>query len=312
MSQPSEISVVERHWQAAVRRFENYMRLERGLSENSVEAYKRDVKKLAEFVLMEYPHLEIREVELRHLQHFIQLLAEWQLSPSSQARIVSGVRTFFNYLEEVENLPANPAENLQTPVAEYFLPDTLSVEEIEAVINAVDLSTNEGHRNRAILEVLYGCGVRVSELISLRLSDLMLDLGFIRVRGKGRKERLIPLGRHAAESLRLYITHVRAAQPVAPGNENIIFLNRRGKALSRVMIFYIVKKAAQDAGITKNVSPHTFRHSFATHLIERGADLIAVRDMLGHESVVTTGIYTHLSREHLKKVVNQCHPAANW
>ncbi|MCS7019623.1 MAG: site-specific tyrosine recombinase [Cytophagales bacterium] len=309
MSSPTNL---EKHWQAVIRRFENYLRLERGFSENSVEAYRRDVKKLAEFVCMAYPLLESQQVELCHLQHFIQLLAEWQLSPSSQARIISGIRTFFKYLEEVENLPHNPAEHLQPPVVDYLLPDTLSVEEIEKIINSIDLSQNEGHRNRAILEVLYSCGVRVSELIALRLSDLMLDLGFIRVRGKGRKERLIPIGRHAIESLQLYLTHVRAQQPIAPGNENIIFLNRYGKALSRIMIFYIVRKAAQQAGIQKNVSPHTFRHSFATHLIERGADLIAVRDMLGHESIVTTGIYTHLSREHLKEVVNQCHPASNW
>ncbi len=301
-----------KHWQAVIRRFENYLRLERGLTENSVEAYKRDIEKLAAFVAVDYPTLESSQISLHELQQFMAFLTDLQLSHNTQARIISGIRTFFRYLEDVENLPENPAEHLQAPVNQYFLPDTLSIEEVEAVINAVDLSQNEGHRNRAILEVLYGCGVRVSELISLRLSDLMLDVGFIRVRGKGRKERLIPIGKHASEALRIYIAHVRAQQTIAKGHENVIFLNRNGKALSRVMIFYIVRKAVANAGINKTVSPHTFRHSFATHLIERGADLIAVRDMLGHESIVTTGIYAHLNREHLKEVVEQCHPAARW
>lgn len=303
---------VSKHWQAVIRRFDNYLRLERGFTDNSVDAYKRDIKKLAEFICMYYPHTESTQVTLRELQHFLEFLTELQLSYSSQARIVSGVRTFFKYLEEAENLPQSPAENLQAPVTQYFLPDTLSVEEIEAVIHAVDLSRPEGLRNRAILEVLYGCGVRVSELTALRISDLMYDLGFLRVRGKGRKERIIPIGKHALAALKNYMEHVRSRQTIVPGYENVIFLNRKGKALSRVMIFYIVRKAVAAAGINKTVSPHTFRHSFATHLVERGADLIAVRDMLGHESIVTTGIYTHLSREHLKQVVNQCHPAAHW
>jgi len=312
MSKTALVKSNDKHWHSAIKRFENYLRLERGFTDNSVDAYKRDVKKLAKFICMDYPDLESTQVELGHLQQFIAFLTEIQLSHSTQARIVSGIRTFFKYLEEVENLPHNPAENLQAPVTQYFLPDTLSIQEIEAVINAVDLSQNEGHRNRAILEVLYSCGVRVSELIALRITDFLPDLGFIRVRGKGRKERLIPIGRHAIQALNLYLHHVRAQQPVVRGHENIIFLNRNGKALSRVMIFYIVRKAVQNAGINKKVSPHTFRHSFATHLIERGADLISVRDMLGHESIITTGIYTHVSREHLKEVVNQCHPAAQW
>ncbi|WP_250631649.1 tyrosine recombinase [Rhodoflexus caldus] len=312
MSETTLVKANEKHWQAAIRRFENYLRLERGFTENSVDAYKRDIKKLAEFICMDYPYLESRQIELCHLQRFMKFLTELQLSHSTQARIVSGIRTFFKYMEEVENLPSNPAESLQAPVTQYFLPDTLSVQEIEAVINAVDLSQNEGHRNRAILEVLYSCGVRVSELIALRITDFLPDLGFIRVRGKGRKERLIPIGKHATQALELYLNHVRPQQPIAQGHENIIFLNRNGKALSRVMIFYIVRKAVKSAGISKTVSPHTFRHSFATHLIERGADLLSVRDMLGHESIITTGIYTHVSREHLKQVVNQCHPAAQW
>jgi integrase/recombinase XerD len=312
MSETALVKTNEKHWQAAIRRFENYLRLERGFAENSVDAYKRDIKKLAEFVCMDYPDLVSHQIELCHLQQFMQFLAGLQLSHSTQARIVSGVRTFFKYLEEVESLPKNPAENLQPPVTQSFLPDTLSVQEIEAVINAVDLSQNEGHRNRAILEVLYSCGVRVSELIALRITDFLPHLGFIRVRGKGRKERLIPIGKHAIQALEMYLNHVRPQQPIAQGHENIIFLNRNGKALSRVMIFYIVRNAVRNAGINKTVSPHTFRHSFATHLIERGADLISVRDMLGHESIITTGIYTHVSREHLKEVVNQCHPAAQW
>lgn len=312
MSETVLIKTNEKHWQAAIRRFENYLRLERGFTDNSVDAYKRDIKKLAEFIFMDYSHLESHQVELRHLQRFMEFLTELQLSHSTQARIVSGIRTFFKYLEEVESLSKNPAENLQAPVTQSFLPDTLSVHEVEAVINAVDLSQNEGHRNRAILEVLYSCGVRVSELIALRMTDFLPDLGFIRVRGKGRKERLIPVGKHAIQALELYLNHIRPQQPIAQGHENIIFLNRNGKALSRVMIFYIVRKTVSHAGINKTVSPHTFRHSFATHLIERGADLLSVRDMLGHESIITTGIYTHVSREHLKEVVNQCHPAAQW
>ncbi|MCS6968322.1 MAG: tyrosine recombinase [Cytophagales bacterium] len=299
-------------WQAAIKRFEIYLRLERNFSPHSVEAYLRDVKKLAEFICTEYGQISYQQIQLSHLEHFMAFLTEIQLTHSSQARIVAGVRAFFSYLVQVEQLPHNPAEHLHPPVTQYFLPDTLSVEEVQAILNAIDLSKKEGYRNKAIIETLYSCGVRVSELISLRLSDFMPEVGLIRVQGKGRKQRIIPIGKHAIEAINDYLLHGRSHQPIAKGHENYIFLNRKGKALSRVMIFYIVRQAATAAGIAKNVSPHTFRHSFATHLVERGADLIAVRDMLGHESIATTGIYTHLSREHLKRIVNQCHPAAHW
>lgn len=295
-------------WEPYKKGFKAYLQLERSLSVNSIEAYLSDIEKLTSFLLSTERKKNPSEVTLDDLQQFIRWVAELGMTPSSQARIISGIRTFYKYclLEDIS--PVDPTSLLEAPKLKRSLPDVLSFSEIETLINGIDLSTPEGTRNKAILETMYSCGLRVSEVVNLKLSQLHLDVGFVRVLGKGAKERLVPVGSSAIKYLTIYYETVRVHQPVQTGEEDIVFLNRRGRRLSRVMIFLIIKDLAKTTGIAKNISPHTFRHSFATHLVEGGADLRAVQEMLGHESITTTEIYTHLDREFLRRTLEQFHP----
>ncbi len=296
-------------WEGYKKGFKAYLQLERSLSDNSVEAYLRDVEKLTEYLLATDQAKTPGDVELKDLQHFIQWIAELGMTATSQSRIISGIRGFYHYclLEKIS--ATNPSTLLDAPKTKRALPDFLSFEEIEKIIAQIDLSTNDGGRNKAILETMYSCGLRVSELVNLKISCLYLDVGFIRVIGKGDKERLVPIGTDAIKFIKIYKDDIRVHQSIQTGFEDILFLNNRGKNLSRVMIFYIIKSLAQKAEIKKNISPHTFRHSFATHLVEGGADLRAVQEMLGHESITTTEIYTHLDRDFLRNTLQQFHPA---
>ncbi|TLU99150.1 site-specific tyrosine recombinase XerD [Dyadobacter luticola] len=295
-------------WQSYIKHFKNYLRLERSLSGNSVEAYVRDVEKLAEFVDLAKIDLPPAKIEEKHLSAFLRYLAELGLSAHSQARMLSGIKAFFKYLLLENEITEDPTELLESPRLPRKLPDVLSYEEIESMLAAVDHSTPEGTRNRAIIEVLYSSGLRVSELTGLLITHCYFDIGFIRILGKGDKVRLVPIGQEAIKYTRLYLDHVRTEIAPKKDSEDIVFLNRRGGQLTRVMIFLIIKDLAEKAGISKNVSPHTFRHSFATHLIEGGASLRAVQEMLGHESITTTEIYTHLDRDYLRQVVTEFHP----
>lgn len=296
-------------WDAYKKGYKAYLQLEKSLSDNSVEAYLRDVDKLTTWMEITQQPRQPGEFTLKELQRFIQWIGELGLTATSQARIISGIRGFYRYCLVENIVTTDPTELLETPRLRRALPDVLSFEEIESIIGQLDVSTTDGGRNKAILETMYSCGLRVSEVVNLRISCLYLDVGFIRVTGKGDKERLVPIGRDAIKYIRIYKDNIRVHQPQVKGFEDILFLNRFGKSLSRVMIFYIIKDLAQKAGITKNISPHTFRHSFATHLVEGGADLRAVQEMLGHESITTTEIYTHLDRDFLRATLNQFHPA---
>lgn len=295
-------------WEPYKKGFKAYLQLERSLSENSIEAYLNDVEKLTTFLLANDIKKTPDLIELTDLQKFIKWIAELGMTPSSQSRIISGLRTFYKYclLEDVSKV--DPTVLLEAPKLKRALPDVLTFEEIENIIAQIDLSTAEGTRNKAILETLYSCGLRVSEVVNLKLSQLFLDVGFLRVFGKGSKERLVPIGSSAIKYIGIYRNTVRSHMTIQPGEEDILFLNRRGKRLTRVMVFLIIKDLVNKAGITKNISPHTFRHSFATHLVEGGADLRAVQEMLGHESITTTEIYTHLDREFLRKTLEKFHP----
>ena len=295
-------------WEPYKKGFKSYLQLERSLSENSVAAYMQDINRLTEFLLEKSPKTPA-EVELKDLQKFIAWIAKAGMNSASQARMISGIRSFYKYclLENISK--KDPSTLLEAPKLKRALPDVLSFDEIENIISQIDLSKPEGGRNKAILETMYSCGLRVSELVNLKISNLHLEVGFIRVVGKGDKERLVPIGRSAAKLITIYKNNIRVHIPVQPGNKDILFLNRRGSRMSRVMIFLIIKELTKKAGIKKNISPHTFRHSFATHLIEGGADLRAVQEMLGHESITTTEIYTHLDRNFLRKTLEQFHPA---
>lgn len=288
-----------------VERFRQYLILEKSLSAKTAEAYLHDVGLLDEFL----GEKKLENVEVADLQDFAKYLQKDQeVKATSQARILSGVRAFYRFLVLEGTLETNPAQLIDTPKLARKLPTVLSVPEVEAIINAVDLSLPEGHRNRAMIEVLYSCGLRVSELIDLQLSCLFFDEGYIRVIGKGNKERIVPIGSTAQKAIRLYVEGYRMSLKIKKGDADIVFLNRRGGRLSRVMVFHIVKELAEKAGITKEISPHTFRHSFATHLVEGGADLRAVQEMLGHESITTTEIYTHLDREYVQSTIALHHP----
>ena len=288
-----------------VERFRQYLILEKSLSAKTAEAYLHDVGLLDEFL----GEKKLENVEISDLQDFAKYLQKDQeVKATSQARILSGVRAFYRFLVLEGTLETNPAQLIDTPKLARKLPTVLSVPEVEAIINAVDLSLPEGHRNRAMIEVLYSCGLRVSELITLQLSCLFFDEGYIRVIGKGNKERIVPIGSTAQKAIRLYVEGYRMSLKIKKGDADIVFLNRRGGRLSRVMVFHIVKELAEKAGITKEISPHTFRHSFATHLVEGGADLRAVQEMLGHESITTTEIYTHLDREYVQSTIALHHP----
>ena len=296
-------------WDYEVNEFKNYLKLERSLSNNSIDAYLLDIRKLTSFISENYStSLSIENINVSIIESFIKYLFKSERSTYSQARIVSGLKSFFNYLLLEEKIDINPMELIDAPKLVRKLPETLSIQEIEIIIDAIDLDSKEGMRNKAILETLYSCGLRVSELVNLKVQNLFLDIGFIKVLGKGMKERLVPIGTKAAECISIYMKEYRTNLNISEGFEGYLFINRRGKNLTRNMIFIIIKDLVKKAGLNKNISPHTFRHSFATHLIEGGADLRAVQEMLGHESITTTEIYTHLNKNYLKEVVNKFHP----
>lgn len=296
-------------WEPLQRDFKNYLRLEKSLSANSIEAYLRDVAQFKSFLELKSDPLTPDKVQTHQIQDFLMFITELGMSERSQARIVSGLKSFFRFLILDEQIEADPTQLIEAPKLGRKLPVVLSVEEIDAIQAAIDLSTNEGHRNKAIIETLYSCGLRVSELIDLRLSHLHAEQAYIKVIGKGQKERLVPISQKALNDINFYIKGYRNHMDVIDKSaQDIVFLNRRGKKLTRVMIFTIVKQLVQAADIQKNVSPHTFRHSFATHLVEGGADLRVVQEMLGHESILTTEIYTHLDRTFLQETLMMYHP----
>lgn len=295
------------NWDRAIQLFRQYLFLERSLTQNSINAYAQDVLKLAQYASTQ-GQLDPLLLDTAYIQQFLAWLGELQLAHRSRARILSGIKTFYDFLLEEQQIDSNPAFLIEAPRLSKKLPDFLSVHEIELIIGQIDLSKAAGLRNKAMLEVLYGCGLRVSELVQLKCSNLHLDIEFIKVEGKGNKERLIPIGRQAIHSLKTYMEEVRISQKIKPGSEDFVFINRLGGPLSRVMVFMILKDLVAETSIKKTISPHTFRHSFATHLIEGGADLRAVQDMLGHESITTTEIYTHLDREYLRSVMIAHHP----
>lgn len=285
-----------------------FVKLERSLSKNSIDAYLNDINKLEQFCTCFNPPKKAIELQLQDLQQFVQWIADLGMSARSQARIISGIKAYYKFLALEEYIECNPSVLLETPKIGRKLPDTLSIAEIDELIAAIDLSKPEGQRNKAIIETLYSCGLRVSELTALKISNCYFDEGFVRVVGKGNKERLVPIGGKAIREITSYMEHYRNQLTIAYGHEDYLFLNRRGKNLTRVMIFTIIKNLCSVAGINKSISPHTFRHSFATHLLEGGADLRAIQEMLGHESITTTEIYTHLDRDFLRSVILEHHP----
>lgn len=294
------------NWERYIKDFVSFLKIEKGLADNSIFAYQNDVSKLYDFAASR--KLSATDLSYENLKEFIVELYDLGLSARTQARIISGVKQFFGFLMLEDVIEDDPSELLEMPRIGRKLPDILSIEEIDALMDTIDLSKNEGHRNRAILETLYSCGLRVSELVNLKFSDLFFEDGFIRVIGKGNKERLVPVSPSVEKEIGIYNDHIRRHQTIKPGNENIVFLNRRGAKLTRVMIFTIIKDLAEKMGLNKSISPHTFRHSFATHMIEGGANLRAVQDMLGHESITTTEIYTHLDQRFLRDAIISFHP----
>jgi integrase/recombinase XerD len=295
-------------WEFYITQFQNYLKLERSLADNSINAYLHDVVKLKQFIEISNLNLSPIEITNNHLQEFLHYINELGMTAHSQARILSGLKAFYKYLVYEDITDNDPTLLIEGPKLGRKLPDTLSYPEIERLFSAIDLSTDEGMRNRAILETLYSSGLRVSELVDLKLNNIYFDIGFLRIIGKGNKERLVPIGREALKYVKIYVNEIRVHTDIQPGHESVVFLNRRGRKLTRVMIFTIIKNLALSISLNKKISPHTFRHSFATHLIEGGADLRAVQDMLGHESITTTEIYTHLDRDYLKQVIKEFHP----
>lgn len=296
-------------WKSYKEGFKQYLQLEKSLSDNTVQSYLQDLEKFIQYLTLTFSEKSPKEIELSNLESFIKWISELGMTPASQSRIISGLKNFYKYCVLENIVTKDPTALLEAPKLKRALPDVLSYEEIESIIGEIDVSTPEGGRNKAILETLYSCGLRVTELVNLRISHLYMDVGFLRVIGKGDKERLVPLGSSAIKYINIYKNNIRVHIPIKKGNEDILFLNRRGTKLSRVMIFLIIKELAKQAGVTKNISPHTFRHSFATHLVEGGADLRAVQEMLGHESITTTEIYTHLNRDFLRDTLHRFHPA---
>jgi integrase/recombinase XerD len=295
-------------WQYHISDFRAFLKLEKSLSANSIEAYIDDVSKLISFLGIKNYDLTVDAVTLTHLKEFIKWINELGLSARSQARIISGIKAFYKYLLMEDIIETDPTTLLETPKIGRKLPEVLSVEEIDLLIGLIDLSKPEGQRNKTMIEVLYSCGLRVSELIGLKLSNVFFDQGFVRVIGKGNKERLVPVGSKAVHEIELYLMDRNKLPVISKESEDILFLNRRGHKLTRVMVFTIIKELVKKSGIKKNISPHTFRHSFATHLIDGGADLRAVQEMLGHESILTTEIYTHLDRQYLRDAIIRFHP----
>ncbi len=294
-------------WSQAINHYQSYLKIERGLSENTISNYTFDINKLVKWLELNEIDITPIKIEKETLQTFIYSIAK-EINPRSQSRIISGLKGFFNYLVFEEYRTTNPLDLIESPKIGRKLPDTLSLEEINTIITTIDLSKPQGERNRAIIESLYGCGLRVSELINLKISDLFFDEGFIKVTGKGNKQRFVPIGSITIKYIEIYRNQVRVHQTINPKAQDTLFLNRRGNGLTRAMIFHIVKELTEKAGIHKKISPHTFRHSFATHLLENGADLRAIQQMLGHESITTTEIYTHIDKSHLTQVINDFHP----
>lgn len=295
-------------WSQTILAFKYYLQLEKSLSANSVGAYIRDIEKLSQYFDSVQKNPSPEEVTPAHIRDFIKWISELGMTATSQARIISGIRAFYKYLLLEDIVKKDPTELIEMPRQGRKLPDVLTIQEIESIVKAIDMSTPEGHRNKAMIETLYSCGLRVTELVELKLSNIHFDEEFIKIVGKGNKERLVPIGSQAVYSILIYLQHRRKTISPKEGEEDILFLNRRGTRLSRVMVFLIIKELATQAGIHKSISPHTFRHSFATSLVEGGADLRAVQQMLGHESITTTEIYTHLDREYLKSVITEFHP----
>lgn len=293
-------------WVRYIKDFVSFLKIEKGLAENSIFAYQNDVEKLKDFA--ESKGLDVKQIKLHHLNDFVKELYDLGLSARTQSRILSGIKQFFRFMLMEGDIDEDPAELLEMPKIGKKLPEVLTIEEVDALLAAVDLSKSEGHRNKAIVETLYSCGLRVSELVNLRYEDIFFDEGFIRVIGKGNKQRLVPVSPSVAKEIGLYEVATRNHMKIQAGNESFVFLNRRGAKLTRVMIFTIIKNLAEVAGIRKNISPHTFRHSFATHLLEGGANLRAIQEMLGHESITTTEIYTHLDQRYLKEAIISFHP----
>ena len=294
-------------WDSAIADYQHYLRLERGLAAHSISNYARDVRKLMRYLDAHEASVSPADIDREMIEAFIYESSK-TINARSQARLISGLRSFFDYMIFEGYRKDNPMELIESPKLGRKLPDTLSVAEIDELIQAIDLSTAEGERNRALLETLYGCGLRVSELVELKLSDLFFDEAFIKVTGKGNKQRFVPISTHTQRYINLYIREIRPHVLTQKGHEDYVFLNRRGKRLSRAMIFTIIKNLGEKTGIKKNISPHTFRHSFATHLLENGADLRAIQQMLGHESITTTEIYMHVDRTHLQGVLQKYHP----
>jgi integrase/recombinase XerD len=295
-------------WESYIKGYKAYLQLEKSLSANSVEAYTNDIRKLTQYFEATQTDIPPAKVEQQHLRDFIAWINKMGLEVRSQARIISGIKGFFNYLILENEITVNPAALIESPRMNRKLPQVLTIQEIDRITGAIDMSKPEGHRNRAMLETLYGCGLRVSELVNLRISDLFFNEGFIRVIGKGNKERLIPIGQTAMKFIRIYHQQTRNQLDISKEAADILFLNNRGNKITRVMVFIIIRNLAEKCGIKKTISPHTFRHSFATHLVEGGADLRAVQEMLGHESITTTEIYTHLDREYLRETIISHHP----
>lgn len=295
-------------WPVYIKGFKSFLALEKSLSNNSVAAYLHDVEKFVQFLEYKKYTYSPKDIELKQLQEFLKWITELGMTATSQARIISGIKSFYKYLLLENVLNVDPTALLEAPKLGRKLPDTLNIEDINMILEAIDLSTPEGQRNKAMLETLYSCGLRVSELVNLKISNLFFNDGFIKVIGKGDKERLVPIGSVAIKQITIYQTEIRCHLAIKKEHEDILFLNRRGAKLTRVMVFTIIKRLAEKSGIKKHISPHTFRHSFATHLIEGGADLRAVQEMLGHESITTTEIYTHLDREYLREAIIRFHP----
>lgn len=295
-------------WQSQIKGFKSYLRLEKSLSKNSIDAYERDVEKLSHWAESTLGITHPSKLSATDIRLFLKALNEIGLSATSQARVLSGIKAFYSFLILEQWVSSDPTELIEAPRIGRKLPDVLSIEEIDAMINAIDLSKKEGHRNRAILEVLYSCGLRVSELVELKMSQLYLNEGFVRIIGKGNKERLVPIGQSAITWIEHYISYTRVHLTIQPGAEDILFLNLRGGKFSRMSVFSVIQTLVEKLGIKKQVSPHTFRHSFATHLVEAGADLRAVQEMLGHASITTTEIYTHLDKHRLKEEILSFHP----
>jgi integrase/recombinase XerD len=298
------------NWEQTIIQFRNYLKLERSLSGNSIAAYEADIRKLVAYLEIKKQSTLPQQIKLTDLKNFIEWINELGLHARSQSRIISGLKSFYKFLLMDNQIEKDPSGLLESPKIGRKLPEVLSIMEIDQIIAAIDLSSPEGQRNKAIIETLYSCGLRVSELVNLKISNLYFSEGFIKVVGKGSKERLVPIGSKAIKEIELYYTYRNQLTTIDKTSQNIVFLNRRGKQLTRVMIFTIIKRLAEKAQIHKTISPHTFRHSFATHLIDGGADLRAVQEMLGHESIITTEIYTHLDREYLRDAIIQFHPRA--